>query len=167
MARQLSKNGQNEQKSSLFCLSHFLPRDPNWADFYEPVPPLKLAPLALLCSQGMLETTWGVFQVAQAKSFDLRGVEAMSVKRFQRYGCFRENFFFEPKVKIRIRLCLAFVFVFEFGQNNGCFPHIRRWDRDRICISIWPKYRMPSPMLGGVILKYHCDKIIISSLSDF
>ena len=26
----LSKNGQNEQKSSLFCLSHFLPRDPNW-----------------------------------------------------------------------------------------------------------------------------------------
>ena len=112
MARQLSKNGQNEQKSSLFCLSHFLPRDPNWADFYEPVPPLKLAPLALLCSQGMLETTWGVFQVAQAKSFDLRGVEAMSVKRFQRYGCFREDFFFEPKVKIWLRLWLAFVFVF-------------------------------------------------------
>ena len=112
MARQLSKNGQNEQKSSLFCLSHFLPRDPNWADFYEPVPPLKLAPLALLCSQGMLETTWGVFQVAQAKSFDLRGVEAMSVKRFQRYGCFRENFFFEPNVKIWLRLWLAFVFVF-------------------------------------------------------
>ena len=44
----------------------------------------------------------------------MRGVEAMSVKRFQRYGCFRENFFFEPKVKIRIRLCLAFVFVFVF-----------------------------------------------------
>ena len=40
---------------------------------------LKLAPPALLCSQGMLETTLGVFQVAQAKSFDLRGVEAMSV----------------------------------------------------------------------------------------
>ena len=39
--------------------------------------PLKLAPKALLCSQGMLETPWGVFQVEHAKSFDLSGVEGM------------------------------------------------------------------------------------------
>ena len=38
---------------------------------------LKLAPKALLCSQGMLETPWGVFQVEHAKGFDLSGVEGM------------------------------------------------------------------------------------------
>ena len=38
---------------------------------------LKLAPLAFLCSLGMLETAWGVQRIADAKSFDLRGVEAM------------------------------------------------------------------------------------------
>ena len=58
-----------------------------------------LARLALLCSQGRLETTWGGFQVAQAKSFDLRGLEAMSAQRFRRYGRFRQNFICLPKVR--------------------------------------------------------------------
>ena len=70
--------GQNEHKNSLFCLSQFLASGPK-IDFYESVTPLKLAPQALLCSQGMLETPGGVFQVEHAKSFDLSGIEAMSV----------------------------------------------------------------------------------------
>ena len=69
----------NEQKIHSFVSVNFLAPDPKLAYFYESVPPLKLAPPALLCSQGMLETPWGVFQVEHAKSFDLSGIEAMSV----------------------------------------------------------------------------------------
>ena len=78
----------------------------------------------------MLETPWGVFQVEHAKSFDLSGIEAMSVQRFQRYGRFRENFYFseesqnltsEPPLYlylylyVRICICIrVFVFVFVY-----------------------------------------------------
>ena len=64
--------GIADQKIALTVLVIFGLRTQKWAKFT-----LKLAPPALLCSQGMLETPWGVFQVEHAKSFDLRGVEAM------------------------------------------------------------------------------------------
>ena len=69
--------GQNEQKSSLFCLSRCLASGPKVSLTLWVNDPLKLARQALLCSQGMLETPWGVFLVGHAKSFDLSGVEAM------------------------------------------------------------------------------------------
>ena len=61
-----------DEKIHLSVLVIFLASGPK----NEPNSPLKLAPQALLCSQGMLETPRGVFLVGHAKSFDLRGVEA-------------------------------------------------------------------------------------------
>ena len=65
--------GIADQKIALSVLVIFWPPDPiQWVSYT-----LKLAPKALPCSQGMLETPWGVFLVGHAKSFDLSGVEAM------------------------------------------------------------------------------------------
>ena len=65
--------GIADQKIALSVLVIFWPPDPIQCVCYT----LKLAPKALLCSQGMLETPCGVFLVGHAKSFDLRGVEAV------------------------------------------------------------------------------------------
>ena len=123
--------------------------------------PLFWAPLALLCSQGRLETTWRGFQVAQAKSFDLRGLEAMSAQRFRRYGRFRQNFFCRPKVRIWL------------FQNDDVLPDFSIWGRGG---SQGGSNHMKQLEMGGLwclpccldqtsILKSHFDDIALCGIS--